>query len=211
MIQVKVCGITQILQLEQLEELGVGYAGFIFYPSSPRYAGNAKVNSLVLQRRNFKIRLTGVFVNPTAEEVQTACRLLPGISVLQFHGSESPGFCKSFTKKFKVIKAFSVNNRFSTAKITADYRNACDYFLFDTHSKNYGGSGIKFNWDILLKENIAKPFFLSGGIDAADISGILSFRHPGFYGVDINSRFELEPGIKDMEKIKGFVKNIKSI
>jgi phosphoribosylanthranilate isomerase len=207
-LHIKVCGITQVEQFKQLESLGVDYVGFIFYPQSKRYVGEAKFNNAELLRMKSKVSITAVFVNPTTEEINKAVALLPNITTIQLHGNEETMLCKYLQKKFTVIKAFSVDENFALKKETDYYKNCCDYFLFDTKVNEYGGSGLKFDWRIFRNQIIAKPFFLSGGINETDAKEIKKFSHPKFYGIDLNSKFETEPGIKDIKKIEKFINDL---
>jgi phosphoribosylanthranilate isomerase len=207
--KIKVCGITQMEQFKELNLLGVDYVGFIFYPQSKRYVGESKFNEAELLRLKTRAKVTAVFVNPTKEEIKTALNAVPNITTIQLHGNESPLFCGELKKKYKIIKAFSVGEAFNFAKTITPYKNYVDYFLFDTKTPEHGGSGIKFDWSIFKNTVIGKPFFLSGGISKDDIGAIQSFKHPHFYGIDINSKFEIEPGIKDLKMIAAFVQVIK--
>ncbi len=208
-LHIKVCGITQVEQYKQLELLKVDYVGFIFYPLSKRFVGEAKLNKAELLRMKSKAAITAVFVNPTTEEINNAVALLPNINTIQLHGNEETMLCMYLQKKFTVIKAFSVDENFAIKKETDKYKNCCDYFLFDTKVNEYGGSGLKFDWSIFKNQIIAKPFFLSGGISEDDVKEIKKFSHPKFYGIDLNSKFEILPGIKDMNKIEKFINKLK--
>jgi phosphoribosylanthranilate isomerase len=208
-LQVKVCGITQMEQIQQLDDFGIDYIGIIFYPLSARYADNLRFGKNKMPLLKTKAKIVAVFVNPTLTAVQSAIQSVPGIRVLQFHGMETPAFCASFSKQFAIIKALQVSEKSEIEKLTAPYNNCCDYFLFDTASEKFGGTGKKFNWALLKDKKIERPFFLSGGIGAEDILAIQAFKHSSFYGIDMNSRFELEPGIKDIPKLQHFIHQIK--
>ena len=133
-----------------------------------------------------------------------------GLSAVQLHGDEPPEFCEALRKAASVIKVFRISG--TTQNIDAliePYQNSCDYFLFDTDTESYGGSGKRFDWNLLKKANISKPFFLSGGIGPDDMEDLKSFNHTHFYAIDVNSRFEITPGSKDMEKVKTFVNALK--
>lgn len=208
-MKIKVCGITEYKQLQKLDEIGVDYAGFIFHPASPRYIRN-KEDVEMIGNFSGNISKTGVFLDET-EDVVLDCITDFGLNVVQLHGNESPEYCSRMKKMVQVIKVFGVRKGsiFSPEDLNA-YADACDYFLFDTHSENLsGGTGKKFNWE-LLRDVVRKPFFLSGGIAPEDVEELLHFEHPYLLGVDINSRFEITPGIKDMKKVASFVQQIKS-
>ncbi len=200
-MNIKVCGITQLKQLQQLEGLNIDFAGFIFVKDSPRYMGELLKGS-DLKKGDFDIKKVGVFVNPEMIDVLDAIDEY-GLDVVQLHGEESAEMCEDLSSEVEVIKAFSIDA--STTDIdalVADYDAVCDYYLFDTaDSAAKGGTGKQFDWKLLTKAKIEKPFFLSGGISLEDMDKIKKFKHPDFFGIDINSRFEKEPGVKDMALI----------
>jgi phosphoribosylanthranilate isomerase len=129
-----------------------------------------------------------------------------GLEVVQLHGDESPEMCEDLSSEVEVIKAFRVSNGVDIDKLVAPYDAVCDYYLFDTGGlkESFGGTGKQFDWTILTKAKIEKPFFLSGGIGPDDAPKVKAFKHPDFFGVDINSLFEKEPGVKDMSKVLHF-------
>lgn len=188
--------------IRAVDALGVHWMGFIFYPPSKRY-----VNQLpgYLPERAKRV---GVFVNETIETILSKVALFQ-LDIVQLHGDESPEFCKQLADKdFKVMKAFGIGDTFPTDKI-AKYEDSCHYFLFDTQTSNYGGSGRKFDWDILHNYQGNTPFLLSGGIGAEDVSALQHFSHPMCIGIDINSKFELSPALKDTQSIHKFIKSLK--
>lgn len=206
----KVCGITSLKQLQQLDGLEVDFAGLIFYKSSPRYVGN-KLTKEELAGIDLDIKKVGVFVNEERDEIMRIVEEYD-LDVVQLHGQESPHFCEKISGEIEVIKAFSVNDTSnkSVDDMIADYDEVCDYYLFDSASKGLaGGTGKKFDWKRIADSKIEKPFFLSGGIEPNDATIIKKFKHPDFYGVDINSRFEKEPGVKDMGQILQFLHSLK--
>ncbi len=207
--KVKVCGITQMEQFKELNTLGIDYVGFIFYPQSKRYAGESRFNQGELLRLKTNAKVTAVFVNPTMADIKAAVEALPNITTIQLHGRETPLLCNELKKKYKLIKAFSVDDDFNFSKEITPYKNCVDYFLFDTKTPEHGGSGVKFDWGIFKNTVIGKPFFLSGGISINDVKLIQSFKHPHFYGVDINSQFEIEPGIKNIPLVAQFITALK--
>ncbi|MER3464668.1 MAG: phosphoribosylanthranilate isomerase, partial [Chitinophagaceae bacterium] len=110
--------------------------------------------------------------------------------------------------KAEMIKVFRIKGEESIDELVAPFQNVCDYFLFDTETKEYGGSGKQFNWRVLQEAEINKPFFLSGGIGLKDVEKLKAFNHPYFYAVDVNSCFEIEPGVKDMNEVKALKNSI---
>ena len=209
MINIKVCGITSKKQLLQLEGLNIAYAGFIFHEASPRYAGDKMANEDLIGM-DLDLKKIGVFVDKGYEDIMEMVEKFE-LDMVQLHGSESPELCAELSEDTEVIKAFKIDSSTkSLDKLVASYDEVCDYYLFDTATKeSIGGTGKKFDWQIFKTAKIEKPFFLSGGITPADAALIKSFKHPDFYGIDINSQFEKEPGVKDMGLILGFLKDMK--
>ncbi len=204
-MKVKVCGITSAEQLKELQEIGVDYAGFIFYEKSPRFVGSHLMTSDQVKKAGLSIHKIGVFVNAGEEQIIQIVDEW-GLDMVQLHGEESPVFCEKISNHVKTIKAFRVSDQESLSYKIIPYQNAVDYFLFDAMGKQYGGTGNQFNWDVVVSANISKPFFLSGGIGPNDISSIFSFAafNKNCFAVDVNSKFELEPGKKDMNLVKSF-------
>ncbi len=203
-MNIKVCGITQLKQLQQLEGLDIAFAGFIFDKDSPRYA-EGKLDKKEVKKADYDLKKAGVFVNPSYTEILDAIEDY-GLDVVQLHGEETPEFCSDLNEDIEVIKAFRIDETTgSIDELVAPYDGACDYYLFDTKSADTkGGTGKQFDWSIIAKSKIEKPFFLSGGIGFADIAKIKAFKHPDFYGVDINSKVEKAPGEKDMALVLQF-------
>src|SRR6188474_18427 len=210
-MNIKVCGITQFKQLQQLEALNIDYAGLIFYKDSPRYMGD-KLSGKQVKEADFDIKKVGVFVNPSYSDLLDAIDEY-GLDIVQLHGNETPELCEELSAGVEVIKAFRIpaDKSIDIDVMVADYDEVCDFYLFDTAGlkESFGGTGQQFDWGILKKAKIEKPFFLSGGIGPDDAAKIKSFRHPDFFGVDINSRFEKEPGVKDMGLVLGFKQGLK--
>jgi phosphoribosylanthranilate isomerase len=216
-MKIKVCGMTTMDQLHQLEELGIDFAGFIFYPKSPRYVTKHGLSGADVKSGKFTLSKVGVFVDATFEEVMKQVDEF-GLDMVQLHGQETPYECGKISDCVQVIKAFRFMDNDHVEWMIKDYHNEADMFLFDTgvpvsreekgNSMIYGGTGRKFNWDRLKGLSVHKPFFLSGGIEPGDASLVKDFMKESvakdLFVVDINSRFEQSPGIKDMEKIKQF-------
>ena len=209
-MNIKVCGITQLKQLQQLDALEIDFAGMIFYKGSPRYVGD-KLTKKELKSADFDIKKTGVFVNQGYDEIMKAVEDYD-LDVVQLHGDESPQLCKKISAETELIKVFRIAaNETDIDKLVQPYDDVCDYYLFDTAGQkdSFGGTGKQFDWSLIAKSKIEKPFFLSGGIGPADAEKIKKFRHPDFYAVDINSMFETAPGIKDMTKVLLFKQALK--
>lgn len=208
-MNIKVCGITEMKQLQQLDGLDIDFAGLIFYKESPRYIGE-KISKSELKKADFDLKKVGVFVNPEMIDVLDAIDDY-GLDAVQLHGDESPEMCDDLSSEVEVIKAFRVTDGLDIDKMVAPYDAVCDYYLFDTGGlkESFGGTGKQFDWTILTKAKIEKPFFLSGGISPEDAVKVKGFKHPDFFGVDINSQFEKEPGVKDMGKVLQFRQGLK--
>jgi|SRR6185312_2257922 len=209
-MKIKVCGNRQLDQLKELENIGIDYAGLIFYPQSPRYVLK-KITGKEVRDLNLSIPKVGVFVNASEEEIILQVEDF-GLDMVQLHGDETASFCSRISNRIKVIKAFRILDVEANIDwLVKEYEEVCDYYLFDKANAGlYGGTGEKFNWNLLENSMIGKPFFLSGGISSEDAEALKTFHHPFFYGVDVNSRFEIEPGIKDMTLIKEFVRQLKN-
>lgn len=196
----KVCGMRDGENICAVDALGVDWIGFIFYPHSKRYVGEQLTKTASTAKR------VGVFVN---ENVDTILKnvLSYSLDIVQLHGDESPELCNQLREhQIRVMKAFRIGDSLPLEEIAA-YKGCCDYFLFDTHTPNYGGSGRKFDWDILQHYQGNTPFILSGGIGPNDVQKIREFSHTMCIGIDINSKFELSPANKDIQLIKQFIKS----
>lgn len=208
-MNIKVCGITELKQLQQLDGLDIDFAGLIFYKDSPRYAGE-KLTGKQLKSADFDFRKVGVMVNPSLSD---ALDLIDeyGLDAVQLHGDENPELCDDLSSEVEVIKAFRITGEEDIDKLVAPYDAVCDYYLFDTGGlkESFGGTGKQFDWSVLSKARIEKPFFLSGGIGPDDVAKVKAFKHPDLFGVDINSKFETAPGVKDMKLILQFKQGLK--
>ncbi len=195
-MNIKVCGITQLKQLQQLDGLSIDFAGLVFEKDSPRYL-DGKIEKEALKSSDFDIQKTGVFSNAEMIDMLDAIDDY-GLDVIQLNGSENPEVCADLSDEVEVIKAFSIGEeKVDIDELVAPYDEVCDYYLFDIKT----GPGKKFDWKVLSKAKIEKPFFVSGGIGVDDIDSIRKIKHPDFYGININSKFEKEPGVKDMALI----------
>ena len=204
----KVCGMKFSGNIEQVALLQPDFMGFIFYPKSPRYVGDLDPSSL--QAFGHQIKKVGVFVNESAENMLKISKQF-FLDYLQLHGNESLETCAKLQNEGgKVIKAFSVGNNFDF-QVLNGYKPHVDAFLFDTKGEHYGGNGTAFDWSILNKYDNEKPFFLSGGIGLENIANLQNMTELNIIAIDVNSRFELEPGLKDVEKLKDLKEKIAEI
>ena len=202
-MKTKVCGMKNSQNIKEIINCQPDFIGFIFYEKSPRYAG--ELDKEVLKNIPGNIKKIGVFVDENVEKIlNIAARYqLDGI---QLHGDETPGICKQIkANKLLCIKAFSIEQTSDFGK-TAEYETVADYFLFDTKTPVYGGSGKKFDWSLLNGYKGKTPFFLSGGISIDDCEWIGKLSHNQLFGIDINSRFEIEAGIKSVDLVGRFIR-----
>ena len=205
-MKIKVCGITRKEDFVALDKLRVDFVGFIFYEKSKRFVGN-HAEAFFEKLSSKHVKKTGVFVNEAFEKILTKAEQFH-LDFIQLHGNESPEFCEEIRKDYPVIKVFSIDEQFDFSSLE-QYRDACDYFLFDAKGKLPGGNSISFDWNLLKNYKLDIPFFLSGGISPQQVAQILSFRHPAFYGIDVNSGFEISPGIKNIPMLETFIHQIR--
>ncbi|MDB5007320.1 MAG: trpF [Mucilaginibacter sp.] len=197
-MKIKVCGLKFLGNIEAVAALNPDFMGIIFYNRSPRFID--EVPDETLKNLPSSIIKTAVFVNETADTINTLIDQYH-FNAIQLHGNESPDFCNSFRDKVNVIKAFGVNEGFDFDQLI-DYTDKVDFFLFDTKTDVHGGSGRTFNWSVLDQYKLNIPFFLSGGLSLDNLEEIKSIRHPQFYGVDLNSKFEVSPGNKNIGQLE---------
>ena len=196
----KICGMKYPDNILEVGSLLPDYMGFIFWEKSARYFDE------VIPTLPKSIQKVGVFVNATSEEILEKIKK-HDLQAVQLHGNEAVEFCESLKKKLPkgidVIKVFSILDTFDFAALKP-FEPLCDYFLFDTKGKLPGGNGTTFDWKVLEQYPSNKPFFLSGGIgtdELEDIKQVLKMNLP-IYAIDVNSKFEIEPGLKDIERLK---------
>lgn len=208
-MRVKVCGVTQEEQLSKMHPIGATFAGLIFYPKSPRYVLRHMTTSQIKKENN--VNKVGVFVNAAAEEVLQMvdeCRL----HMVQLHGDETPRYCEKIADYISVVKAFRISESDNIGWRIKDYMDVCDMFMFDTEGAGYGGTGKKFDWGKLKDVIVGKPYFLSGGIEPGDVQRLKDFEKlpeaKALFAIDINSRFETQPGLKNIELIKKFIQEL---
>jgi len=205
-MKIKVCGMKSPRNLEQVCALGPDYVGYIFYPASKRYVGE-EPDPALFQIPGEGIRKVGVFVNESLSFVLGAFES-NHLDMVQLHGDESPDYCGRLLKEgIPVIKSLDAGKDEFRLE---EYHEQVHYFLFDTPGKAYGGTGRKFDWELLKRIPTKFPFLLGGGIGPGDAGAVMALDHGGLQGVDLNSRFELAPGIKDVPLLKEFMEFIKN-
>ena len=205
-VQIKICGMKFHENISEIASLQPDYLGFIFYEKSPR---NFEYTIPTLDK---SIQKVGVFVNASLEEILEKITQYE-LDLIQLHGNESPEFCHLLQlNKLKVIKAFSLDNQFNFNALNK-YNNYCDYFLFDTKGINYGGNGITFDWSVLENYHLDKPYFLSGGIGLENSEEVKLFSTKEYskncIAIDCNSKLEVSPGLKSVEKTKQLINAFK--
>ena len=204
-LKIKVCGMKFTKNRQQVETLNTDMLGYIFYGPSPRFVGEHPEPGLF----NSDKPKVAVFVNANAFEIMGLAKNFD-FEFIQLHGKENPKTCQILKNQgLKLIKAFSMDEKFKFTS-TEPYEGIVDYFLFDTKTKQHGGSGKKFNWEILENYKGETPFLLSGGIGPADVNEIKKLKHEQLEGLDLNSGFEDKPGLKNTEKLETFLRELKS-
>ena len=196
---IKTCGMRDADNIRAVSELRIDWMGFIFWAPSSRYVSEKPSFLPTRQKR------VGVFVDARIEEVRSKADEY-ALDLIQLHGSESPAFCERLkgNSRQQLIKAFNIATQ-EDLEQTLSYEGLVDYFLFDTKAKMVGGNGTQFDWSVLSAYQGNTPFLLSGGIGPDDAEKVRNFHHPQLAGIDLNSRFELSPALKDIEKLKQFI------
>lgn len=202
-LKIKVCGMRDNNNIKELMELQPDYMGFIFYEKSKRDVQGVLNQDLLLSFPK-SIKKTGVFVNASTafilDKVETY-----HLDAVQLHGQESPEQAKEIKDNgLEVFKAFSVGKTFDFGQLES-YKGTVDYFLFDTKGKEAGGNGFTFDWTILNDYDNEVPLLLSGGLDGNNIEDVKKLSHLNIYAVDVNSKFETEPALKDIDMLKSTV------
>lgn len=202
-MKLKICGMKNSDNIQEIASLLPDYLGFIFWEKSTRFFNGEipKIPKSILK--------VGVFVDANYDEIKSKIEKYK-LDLVQLHGNETPEFCKKLmTLNIKIIKAFSIYNE-SDFEILSQYNAVCDYFLFDTKGKLPGGNGINFDWELLKKYELEKPYFLSGGIGLEQVTKIIEFQKNKIaqycIAIDVNSKFESEPGIKKEKELLEFKK-----
>ena len=211
-MRIKVCGMTQLDQVKALDEMGVDFAGFIFYPKSPRYV-REKIEPDQLRRLKLKIAKVGVFVNMAYDDLMHTVEDYR-LDMVQLHGDETPRFCEQVSNYVAVIKAFRLSDNDPIDWMVRSFHEGCDMYMFDTLGSGYGGTGKKFDWTVLKNSSIEKLFYLSGGIEPGDEEQLNLFAKEEaarkLFAIDINSKFETIAGIKDLSKVRKFIETLNS-
>ena len=217
-MKIKVCGTKDPDNIRELLKLPIDMLGFIFHPGSPRYVGKQKALPAWIREHEAAfsgVLRAGVFVNAEIDEILNAVHDY-GLDLVQLHGSEPPEYLRELSvfwemsslRRARLVKAFGVDERFDLAS-TAAYRPYCAWFLFDTRTDQHGGSGRRFDWSFLDPYDGETPFLLGGGIGPESVADLNAWQHPRWIGVDLNSRFETEPGLKDLAALKSFIQALK--
>lgn len=202
---IKVCGMRDPDNIRQVDAIaGVDWMGFIFFPKSSRNV--TAVPSYLPQH----CQRVGVFVNAPVEDIVSRVQAF-GFHLVQLHGDESPAFCHTLRTHLpdetRIIKMIQVASEADILRTEA-YAEAVDYFLFETKCVGYGGSGQQFDWGILQHYHSKTPFLITGGIGPEDAEKVKAFQHPQFAGIDLNSRFETSPAVKNATLINDFIKKL---
>ena len=196
---IKVCGMREAENIRKAEALGIDLMGFIFWPKSSRYVSERPAYLPT------KCKRVGVFVDASLEEIRQHADDYQ-LDFIQLHGHESPAFAEAL-RPLTLIKAFNIASA-EDLRQTEAYEGIVDYFLFDTKGKSVGGNGEKFDWSVLADYAGETPFLLSGGIGPDDAERVKSFHHPQCIGIDLNSKFEVAPALKDIQKLKTFIEQL---
>lgn len=206
---IKVCGMKFPENMLNVAAAEPDMLGFIFYDGTQRNMADY-LSPDDLKKLSPKIIKTGVFVNETADQIIRTVEKY-GLNAVQLHGDESPELCKTISRTgFPVFKAFRVSDDFSFESTEA-YSLSCRFFIFDADGKSYGGNGTQFNWEKLKSYDGQTPFLLSGGIKPGDEENLKKVKHPHLAGFDINSKFEIGPGLKNVESVKNFITTLRSL
>lgn len=200
-MKVKVCGMKYQNNIEELIALQPDFIGFIFYNGSPRFVKQELDEEFIRSITNTK--KVGVFVN---ENIKTVLNIVAKykLDFVQLHGQENSEYCNKISIQVNIIKAFKADE--SLMRINFNEYNSCEYFLFDSPGLNHGGNGIKFDYTILEKINITKQFLLSGGLSHTDLNNLPN--HPMLIGIDVNSKYEISPGLKNISELKQLINKV---
>ncbi|MGA0560790.1 phosphoribosylanthranilate isomerase [Larkinella sp. VNQ87] len=208
-MKVKVCGMRDSDNIRDLLALAPDFMGFIFYDKSLRFVGE-DLDSDLLKSFPRSVKKVGVFVNASPDYILRSVKKYD-LQYVQLHGNETPEFCRNLRNRgISIIKAFAVDESFNFSMIN-NFKPSCDFFLFDAKGEQYGGNGFSFDWSLMNRYDNEKPFFISGGIDTNSLDSLAKIKHLKLYGVDVNSRVEMSPGLKDIELVKAIITRLKPI
>ena len=205
-MKIKICGMADADNIAHIGKMTPDYIGLIFYKSSPRFVGDG-FSSCAVTSLPAKIKKVGVFVNEASPNIRDKITKY-GLDLIQLHGDETPEQCLDLRKSAQIIKAFQIDAAFDFKQI-ANYVDHCDYFLFDTKSSGYGGSGKLFDHKLINNYTYKIPFFISGGLGPETIDQLLKLEHRLLHGIDFNSQLELSPGLKDLASTKIIIDKIR--
>jgi len=201
-MKIKVCGLRDISNINELNGLQIHFIGLNFYRKSKRFIDHTKACSLSNYSNHKKV---GVFVNERKQYLLDMVKIYD-LDYVQLHGDETPEYVDAVKEHVKVIKVFSIKSKDDFQQIES--YQGCDFFLFDTKTPDFGGSGRKFDWTLLKNYKGTTKFFLAGGIGPEDAQTIKQINHPSLHALDINSAFEIKPGVKNVEQIIQFLNNL---
>lgn len=199
-MQLKICGLKYADNIAELEKVQPDMMGFIFYKASPRYVGEG----FVMPQLNSTIKKVGVFVNEESNRIKEIITQY-NLDYVQLHGDEDETYCKQLRSFVKIIKAFRITEQFNFSQLS-NYVDKADLFIFDSPGKGYGGNGTVFSWQLLEKYQLQLPFLLSGGINLNEIKNVIEAKRkfPQMLGADVNSGFEISPGLKNTNELQKF-------
>ena len=208
-MKIKVCGLRDAENLKEIAALNPDFIGFIFYDQSPRFVGD-DLDEVVIKAIPRSIRKVGVFVNASPDLILRSVKKYD-FQYVQLHGNETPDYCRSLRNRgINIIKAFRVDESFNFSMLN-NYKAQCDFFLFDAKGDQFGGNGHTFDWSILSRYDNEKPFFISGGIGLDNLDLLAALKGMKLYGVDVNSQVEIEPGVKDIAKVKELIDRLRPV
>lgn len=200
-VRLKICGLRDNIQ--EVAALRPDYAGFIFYPKSPRFVGE----EFEMPRLEAGVNKVGVFVNEPVKKIM-AMEQRHDLQYVQLHGNESVEECELLRNEgIGIIKAFPMDEYFDFDRLKP-FASVVDYYLFDTKTKGYGGSGKVFNWEILNEYKLNNHYFLSGGLSLENLDGLKHIDLKKVQALDVNSRFEVRPGLKDIRLLNELLKKL---
>jgi phosphoribosylanthranilate isomerase len=204
-IKIKICGLNDLKNAAEVAVLQPDYMGFILYFGSPRYVSLENAGTIT-KNVPAPVQKVAVLVN---EPFEKALKIAQSgyFDLVQLHGNETPAYCSKLSQQIRLIKVFSVSEKLPPNM--HDYNDFCEMFLFDSAGENYGGNGKAFDHKILSEYKLDKKFILGGGISSDESPHIKSLKTPKLAAIDLNSRFEVRPGIKDIKLLKYFMEKLR--